>query len=100
MKSTHVASGSWQVRPGEEDAFRQRWEEFLGWTRDSHPDLELARLVQSDDDPHWFVSFAGWSSPEARSAWKSSEGFALRFKACRELCDEFRGGDFEVVAAF
>lgn len=32
-----------------------------------------------------------------RDAWKSSDGFMKRFVACRELCGDFTGGDYDRV---
>lgn len=91
----HYASGRWHVTEGSEELFVERWEEFLSWTRETQPALEQASLIRSTEDPRLFLSFAAWKDPGARNAWKQSEGFAKRFSACRELCDEFMGGDFE-----
>lgn len=93
------ASGHWHVRPGEADVFVERWTEFLGWTRDNEPGLESATLIRSLDDPQRFVSFAVWSSADARDGWKASDGFRKRFMACRELCDDFIGGDYDEAVA-
>lgn len=93
----HFASGTWIVRAGAADEFVQRWQEFLGWTRRDHAGLESASLVRSNADPNRFVSFAAWTSAEDRDAWKQSDGFGQRFSACRELCDEFMGGDYDGV---
>ncbi len=99
MKGTFIASGSWQVQQGRADEFVGRWEELLLWTGENHPDLEFARLVRSESDDHSFLSFSVWPTVEARDAWKSSDGFSERFEACRELCADFRGSDFQTVAA-
>ena len=93
--SEHYASGNWQVTPGCADEFVERWREFLGWTRDNHPGLESATLIRSEDDPGRLVSFAIWASAEQRDAWKHSDGFMERFAACRQLCDDFTGGDYD-----
>ncbi len=100
MADEVYASGSWQVRSGEEQEFVARWSDFLGWTRDNHRDLKFATLVRAEGDGSRFVSMAGFESREARDAWKASEGFMERFSACRELCDEFQGGDFSLAASF
>jgi heme-degrading monooxygenase HmoA len=94
------ASGRWQVREGEAESFIDEWRRFLGWTRDHYDELISATLFQSEDDPNRFVSFAIWEGSQPRREWKDSAGFMTRFTACRELCDEFEGGDFLQVAHF
>lgn len=93
--STSYASGYWQVSSGSADEFVARWREFLSWTRAHHRGLESATLLRSEHDPDRFVSFATWTSAEERDAWKQSEDFMTRFSACRQLCDEFSGGDYQ-----
>lgn len=100
LMGDHFASGAWDVHEGEAEQFVENWREFLGWTRREHPGLETASLARSMADPNGFVSFAVWRSGEERDAWKASDGFAARFSACRALCDEFRGGDYERVLTF
>lgn len=92
--SDYMASGSWQVRAGSSDEFAERWQDFLGWTRDEYPELESAWLIRSTTDPDRYLSFATWTSAESREAWKQSKGFQKRFSACRDLCDVFQGGDY------
>lgn len=98
MTSDHLASGQWTVREGFADEFVARWREFLGWTREEHPGLDTATLIRSQSSPNSFISVASWNSAEARSDWKASDGFQERFGACRELCDDFTGGDHDRVA--
>ncbi len=91
----YYASGNWHVKEGEEQEFVERWTGFLQWTRKDHPALEAASLIRDQGDPRHFLSFASWEDPEARAAWKQSPEFAERFGACRELCDDFYGSDYE-----
>lgn len=100
MGSAAGASGRWQVRPGQAEEFVDRWRDFLGWTRDNYDELVSATLLRSETDGNRFVSFAIWVDAQPRKEWKNSEGFAQRFARCRELCDEFEGGDFIRAAAF
>ena len=100
MAERFGASGRWHVRAGEEEAFVLRWKEFLGWRRETFPELLSATLLRSETEPDRFVSFALWADATARKSWQQSDGFATRFGACRELCDAFEGGDFTVPAAF
>ena len=77
----------------------QRWTELLSWTRSAFPELGDAHLIRDEDDPHHFISFATWDSIEARLAWKSSPEFAVRFAACRALCDDMKGSNYSVVVS-
>lgn len=100
MTAHAFASGRWQVREGEADEFIHRWEEFLGWTRENYDELVSATLIRSEADPHGFLSSSVWDGVEGREEWKNSEGFMERFTSCRQLCDDFDGGDFAHVVAF
>jgi len=97
MAAREYASGRWHVTADRAEDFTARWEAFLRWTSDNYDELEQATLLRSASDPNAFVSFAVWGNPEARDAWKHSPGFMERFTACRELCDEFSGGDYSSV---
>lgn len=96
---TLYASGNWQVTAGREDEFMQRWTEFLNWTRSAFPEFGQANLIRDEDDPQHFISFATWDSIDARREWKSSPEFAVRFEACRSLCDDMRGSNYKVVVS-
>jgi quinol monooxygenase YgiN len=91
------ASGDWHVIPGKEQEFTSRWAAFLEWTRATQPAMVKADLIQDENEPSHFISFAQWEDAEARDAWKNSEGFMQRFAACRSLCNEMRGGDYQRV---
>jgi heme-degrading monooxygenase HmoA len=91
------ASGDWYVMKGKEEEFIENWTEFLQWTRATQPEMVAAALIRDEVDPSHFISFAQWDDAGARNAWKNSEGFMERFSACRSLCDDMRGGDYERI---
>jgi heme-degrading monooxygenase HmoA len=93
----HYASGTWQVTPGCEEQFVQRWTEFLTWSRGTFPAMVEAHLLRDKTTPGHFVSFAGWTNPADRAAWKASPEFAERFMACRALCDTMSGSDYDHI---
>jgi Uncharacterized enzyme involved in biosynthesis of extracellular polysaccharides len=95
----HYASGSWRVSEGKESEFRERWAEFLVWSRETTPGLVTARLLRDRGDPRHVVSFAAWTSAEAREAWRQNPGFAERFGACRALCDDVYGADYDCIVS-
>jgi heme-degrading monooxygenase HmoA len=93
------ASGNWTVREGSEEDFIARWKGFLGWTRESQPGLISANLLRDEQNPRHFVSFAEWEDTGARERWRQSPEFEQKFTACRDLCDEFYGADYQRAAA-
>jgi heme-degrading monooxygenase HmoA len=99
MPRKHCASGSWVVKAGSEREFIARWEDWIGKSTREVRGFGSARLLQDVGDPRHFVSVSDWDDAASRDAWKSSPAFAEGLSACRELCEDFRGGDhLEVVA--
>ena len=97
MTSEHYASGMWLVAAGNEEAFVDRWREWLTTSSSGVEGFAGAHLLRSNDDPRRFVSFSWWNDAGARDAWKKSRGFDEGFAACRGFCDDFQGGDFTEV---
>lgn len=101
MADNVYASGRWTVRPGEEQNFEARWSELLAWSKEEYgSDLLSATLLSSDREDTLYISLAVWSTADARRNWQQSEGFAERFGVCRDLCDDFDGGDYSHVASY
>ena len=94
----HYASGNWHVKKGNEGEFIERWNDFLQWTRKTQPQLVTARLIRDVADPSHFVSFAEWESTSGRDAWRNDPDFATHLMACRRLCDDFYGNDYELTS--
>lgn len=93
----HYGSGTWDVREGQEAEFVQRWTEFITWSRSTHPEMLVASLLSDRSVPGHYVSFAEWSDPSAREAWKKTPEFAARFSACAALCANAKGADYDLV---
>ncbi|MEX0833107.1 MAG: antibiotic biosynthesis monooxygenase family protein [Actinomycetota bacterium] len=92
------ASGNWKVKDGSEGEFLQRWTEFLEWTKQAAPGLTSASLIRDAENPRHFVSFAEWKDEGSRKGWQSHEEFPAKLSRCRELCDEFVGGSYDLAA--
>ena len=92
------ASGNWVVQPGRETDFVKAWDHFLGWTRAEAPGLRWAMLVRDAADSRHFVSMAEWESQEALLAWRSMPAFVPNFTACRALCEDFQGSNYQLIA--
>jgi heme-degrading monooxygenase HmoA len=97
--SQHYASGNWLVLNGKEEEFIARWKEFLHWTKQHAQGLVSAQLIQDFEDPHHFISYSSWDSIEALQRWRSLPEFASMLGACRVLCQEFRGANFNLAAS-
>jgi heme-degrading monooxygenase HmoA len=92
-------SGQWRVKAGSEEEFVTRWLAFTGWSLDNAPGAGSFVLIRDTADPRHFVSFGTWDDPESVHAWRSSPEFAELLGRCRELCEEFRAGDYELAAS-
>jgi heme-degrading monooxygenase HmoA len=97
MASEHFASGDWVVQEGSDEDFIERWGEWIGARTKSVPGFGAATLMRDDANPQHFVSFSSWDDASSRDTWKTSPEFAKGFAGCRELCEDFQGGDFDVV---
>lgn len=99
MAREHYASGSWTVKAGQEEEFISRWRDWLQRSASDVEGFGSARLVRDLSNPRHFLSYSDWDTPEARDTWKQSPEFAEGFSSCRELCDDFYGGDYTQVVA-
>jgi quinol monooxygenase YgiN len=92
-------SGDWRVREGSQDEFVARWLEFTGWSLDHAPGAHSFVLIHDTEDPRHFVSFGTWADRGSVRAWRNTAEFGRLLGSCRELCDDFRGGDYTLAAS-
>ena len=92
-------SGRWKVKPGQEQAFVERWTEFTQWSLENSDGAEHFALIQDSNDPSRFLSFGAWAGNEAVEGWRTAPDFSERLGRCRELCDEFEARDYTLAAA-
>ena len=97
MPETYT-SGTWVVKPGEEDAFVQAWTAFVEWASEM-PGSGTFRLVRDLDQPRRYVSFAPWESFEAQNAWKELPEFRERIGRVIAHCENFQPLVYELVVA-
>lgn len=95
MSETYT-SGSWTVRPGEEDAFVREWTDFVTWAS-TMPGSGTFRLVRDLDRPGSYTSFAPWETFEAQRAWKALPEFPERIGQVRRHCTDFQPTTHELV---
>jgi heme-degrading monooxygenase HmoA len=100
MASEHYASGNWLVQEGSEADFIDRWRDWIGATTKDIPGFASATLMRDVSEPRRFVSFSNWDDPASRDMWKASPEFAKGFAGCKELCEDFQGGDFTAVVSY
>ena len=84
--------GIWTVRDGSEKEFVSRWTALVE-SAAPLPGGGPFQLIQDRQEPHRFISFGAWDEWSTADAWRSSEAFAERMRACRELCEDFRPND-------
>lgn len=92
-------SGNWTVRPGSEEEFIARWLDFTTWSKENAAGARSFVLLRDDAEPRHFVSIGTFDDRATMEAWRDSAGFASRFQGCRELCEDFYGSDYQVVAS-
>ena len=97
MGREHYASGSWMVKEGREEEFIGRWRDWLEKSTRDLAGFGSAKLIRDAGDARHFLSFSDWENSSARDSWKASPEFAEGLRACRELCDDFVGGDYSQV---
>ena len=95
MSETYT-SGTWTVKPGEEDAFIQEWRDFVTWASSFSGSGEF-RLVRDLDRPSSYLSIAPWESFEAQQAWKEQPEFRERIMRVRAHCEDFQPSTYELV---
>jgi heme-degrading monooxygenase HmoA len=93
-----VTTGTWIVRPGEEEDFVRDWTEFAEWAA-TQPGAIALRLGRDVTDPSRFVSFAPWADAAAVRAWKSQPGFSERLARARAHTTAFETSELDVVAS-
>jgi heme-degrading monooxygenase HmoA len=99
MGEAKWASGQWLVQEGKESEFIELWTAWLTWTSENVPGFRSAKLLRSEDDPRRYVSMSDWDDEASRTKWKASPEFQEKFESVKALCDEFTGGDQEVVSS-
>ena len=92
-------SGQWRVRAGSEEEFIARWLAFTDWSLRSAPGAGSFVLIRDVQEPCNFVSFGAWADQESVRAWRGRAEFAELLGRCRELCEDFRAGDYTLAAS-
>lgn len=95
---TAYVSGDWLVKPGCEQEFVGRWEEFIGWSAQHARGARSFVLLRDDKQPGHFISVGTWDGPSSVTAWRIDPGFPPRFKACADLCERVHASDYTLVA--
>jgi len=88
---------TWHVKPGSEDEFVARWDEWVDW---SHREglAAAALLLRDAEDPSTFVSFGPWESLAAVRSWRALSGYQQRVARLSEVVESFAPRTLEVVA--
>lgn len=87
----------WQVRPGHEEEFVRRWQEWIDWSHRQGLRAQ-ARLLRDVDSPGTFISFGPWETMAAVRSWRSEPGYQERVARLQELVEQFEPHTLEQVA--
>jgi heme-degrading monooxygenase HmoA len=88
---------TWRVKPGSQEEFVRRWEDWVEWSQRQGLGAH-ARLLQDVESPGTYVSFGPWVSVDAVKSWRSLEGYHERVARLRDVVDSFEPRTFEVVS--
>lgn len=91
-----VTYTTWHVRPGMEDEFVRRWEDWAYWSKVEGL-VGQVRLLRDADDPGTFVSFGRWDEIAAIRSWRSRPGYHERVARLQELVESFEPRTLEVL---
>jgi heme-degrading monooxygenase HmoA len=87
---------TWIVKPGLEDAFVERWAEWVDWSRTEGFDAQ-ALLLRDLDRPRTFISLGRWESIDAVRNWRGSAGYQARVTRLHEVLEGFDPHTLETV---
>jgi heme-degrading monooxygenase HmoA len=88
---------TWRVKPGSEDEFVSRWNEWIEWSHRQGLQSK-AMLLRDLERPGTFVSFGPWLSSDAVRSWRSAAGYHDRVVRLQELLEGFDPRTLEVVS--
>ena len=88
---------TWQVKPGLEDEFVERWREWAEWSHRQGLRAH-ARLLRDVESPGTFVSFGPWETVAAVRMWRGESGYHERVARLQELVVHFEPRTLEQVA--
>ena len=94
---SHYTHTTWRVKPGREDEFIRRWNDWAEWSHRQGLDAP-ALLLRDMESPETFVSFGQWASAAAVRNWRALEGYQERVARLREVVERFEPRTLEVTA--
>ncbi|MBW3582195.1 MAG: antibiotic biosynthesis monooxygenase [Euryarchaeota archaeon] len=88
----------WQVRPGNEEAFREAWHAMGDAFAVAVPDARSeGTLIQSLTEPTTFYSFGPWESLQQIERVRADPAAQEKMKAAMALCTEATPGAYRIV---
>jgi len=79
--------GYWTVKPGLEDLFLEKWQNFAQWTLNHFKGIRWIYMVRDQERGNEFISFAPWDSPESIAEWRRSSKYIAVFDELNNLCE-------------
>lgn len=91
-------AGLWTVRQGRAGEFTALWKAFAEWSMEQGLGDGDAYLLQDQANPHRFLSFSAWDSPDRIADWRSRPEFQTFAVKARDLCETFEPMTMETSA--
>jgi heme-degrading monooxygenase HmoA len=82
--------GHWTVKPGKEEIFLKKWQEFAQWTLANLKGGQWVFMVRDQEQKNKFISFGPWDSLEEIAEWRQSSKFKSSIGEFKELCEEIQ----------
>ena len=86
--ATPFTHTTWQVKPGSEEEFVQRWRDWAEWSHRQGLRAH-ARLLRDVESPGTFISFGPWETIGAVRSWRAEPGYQERVARLQELVEGF-----------
>jgi len=96
MAQTYTET-AWVVKPGQEDEFIRRWQDWAEWAAVQGLTAS-AKLLRDVERPNRFLSLGPWESMDRVRRWRTAEGFQERIARLQEVLESFEPRTFEQVA--
>ena len=87
---------TWTVKPGQEDEFVRRWQEWAAWS--AIHGLRGAQLFRDAERPSLFLSMGPWEDVEQIRRWRAHAGFHERMARLAEVTEHLDPRTLELVA--
>src|SRR5690348_4263240 len=100
MMSDIYVVGHWNVKPGQEDAFKKAWADIARPTFERFSGSTSVVLLQDTTSPLRFMSMGAWRGRGSIEVWRSSPEFADAVERIKPMLESFEAGTLAPVFSY